>query len=686
MFNPFRCRFNRVFAGTLMFSASAFAETVWFSSLELPSVWQEWANGVPTANKSSAGKPISIANQIFERGVGMHAPYTLFVDLNKGGQRFSAQVGVDDGAAIKAISSKNPLFGGGAFNSENTDKAKNHVVVSFQIYGDGKILFDSGKMKLGDPAKAIDVDLCGIRVLEMVASNHGYYPWALLSWGEAKFEMASGIKPKILAERDVDADRVILTPPKSAKPRINGAKVVGVGPGKPFLHGLAVTGKRPMQYSIENLPSGLTFDRHTGRISGVLKTPGDYQLLVKAWNAEGSAESVLQIRCGETLALTPPMGWNSWQIYGTKVSQEKVLRQAHAMVKSGLIDHGYNYINIDNGWTATRGGKFNAIQPDLVKFPDIKGCVDAIHGLGLRAGIYSSPWISGYGNTCGDTSDHPDGRWDPEYGKTIQGRCGKYSFAANDVQQWVEWEFDLMKYDWHPMDIKHTRIMSEALKAASRDFVFTISNTGFVKDAPEYVKLTNFWRIGGDNLDIWPKIDQVFDIAEIWAPFAGPGHWNDPDMLLLGVLAWGNEKQSRLARLSANEEYSHMSFWSLGAYPLLLSCDLEKLDPFTLGLLTNDEVLEVNQDSLGKAARRLLKENFLEIWVKEMADGSKVVGIFNRGRIPLTRSIRWQELQLNGQQKVRDLWRQQDMGIFASDFAAEIPRHGVQLIRLWPTN
>jgi alpha-galactosidase len=242
-----------------------------------------------------------------------------------------------------------------------------------------------------------------------------------------------------------------------------------------------------------------------------------------------------------------------------------------------------------------------------------------------------------------------------------------------------------MKYDWHPMDLDHTRLMSEALRAAPRDIVFTISNTGFVKDAPGYVQYTHFWRTGGDNLDVWRKVDHVFDTADEWAAFAEPGHWNDPDMLLVGTLAWGNEKAARPTRLTPNEQYAHISFLCLGANPLLLSCDMEKLDAFTLNLLTNDEVLEVNQDPLGKAARRIAKDGDREVSAKPMEDGSWAVGLFNRGRVPATVTLRWSDVKLDGERRVRDLWRQQDVGTFDKTFAAEVPRHGVRLIRLFPT-
>src|SRR5436190_22082491 len=184
----------------------------------------------------------------------------------------------------------------------------------------------------------------------------------------------------------------ILTPKPPAIPRINGARIFGARPGRPFLFTIPATGDEPITYSAEGLPEGLTLDSKLGRIGGTTPKAGEYKVTLTATNALGKDSKPLLIKVGEQLALTPPMGWNSWNCFAGRVDQEKVLAAAHAMAKSGLIKHGWTYINIDDTWQGARGGKYNALQGND-KFPDMKKLCDEIHGLGLKAGIYSTPWV-----------------------------------------------------------------------------------------------------------------------------------------------------------------------------------------------------------------------------------------------------------------------------------------------------
>lgn len=205
-----------------------------------------------------------------------------------------------------------------------------------------------------------------------------------------------------------DLSQYILTPPAPPTPRINGAKVFGARPGSEFLFAIPASGDRPMTFAAEGLPKGLSLDPSTGFITGRVKKPGTYLVKLTARNALGEATRELRIVIGERIALTPPMGWNSWNCWARDVTQEQVLSSARAMVESGLADHGWSYINIDDGWQGKRGGKHNAIQPNT-KFPDMKGLVREIHDMGLRVGIYSTPWIGTYAAHIGSYSDNPDG-------------------------------------------------------------------------------------------------------------------------------------------------------------------------------------------------------------------------------------------------------------------------------------
>ncbi len=242
---------------------------------------------------------------------------------------------------------------------------------------------------------------------------------------------------------------LILTPPSPAQPRINGPTVFGARPGSPFLYNIPATGTRPIEFSVDGLPAGLTVDTATGHMRGILKDTGVYKVVLRAKNASGSAEKTFRIIIGRQICLTPPLGWNSWNCWAAAVDQDRVLRSAQAMVKSGLIDHGWTYVNIDDTWQGPRGGPLNAIQGNK-KFSNMKGLCDEIHAMGLKPGIYSTPWITSYAKYTGGSSDDSTGAWSEKQASDKFWRLGKYSFAANDARQWAAWGFDYLKYDLEP--------------------------------------------------------------------------------------------------------------------------------------------------------------------------------------------------------------------------------------------
>ncbi len=237
----------------------------------------------------------------------------------------------------------------------------------------------------------------------------------------------------------------IRTPKPPEAPRINGPAIFGVRPGNPFLYRIPATGARPMEFSIESLPAGLAVDAKTGQITGSLKQPGEHLVTLRAKNALGTSEKKFKIVVGETIALTPPMGWNSWNAYHGSVTGENVTHAARAMASSGLIQHGWTYINIDDAWQKERGGPFKAIQPNE-KFPDFQKMCDEIHALGLKVGIYSTPWTTSYARYIGGSSDDPNGAWSKGGGR----RNGEIPFAEADAKQWAVWGIDYLKYDWNP--------------------------------------------------------------------------------------------------------------------------------------------------------------------------------------------------------------------------------------------
>ncbi len=392
-----------------------------------------------------------------------------------------------------------------------------------------------------------------------------------------------------------------------------------------------------------------------------------YDVVVQARNARGSTAKKLRIIIGEKIARTPPMGWNSWNCWAGAVDQEKVLRSARAMVSKGLINHGWTYVNIDDTWQGQRGGTFNGLQPNE-KFPDMKKLCDEIHGMGLKAGIYSTPWITSYARFAGGSSDDPSGAWTKNLASQKSWRCGKYSFAVNDAKQWAAWGFDYLKYDWNPNDLPHVEEMSKALRGCGRDMVYSLSNTAPFEHAADWARLANCWRTTGDIWDHWAQSSEnwQYGVSEIgfnqdrWAPFGGPGHWNDPDMLVVGHVGWG--PALHLTRLSADEQYSHISLWCLLSAPLLIGCDMDRLDPFTIGLLSNDEVLALDQDALGQPAVRVGTVDAFDVFKKSLEDGSTALGFFNRARQTETATFnKLERIGLAGNYHVRDLWRQKDL-------------------------
>ena len=520
------------------------------------------------------------------------------------------------------------------------------------------------------------------------------------------------------AGHEVEA-AVILTPPPPAAPRINGASVFGVRPGAPFLYQIAATGERPIEFSVLGLPDGLVVDPTSGAITGELETEGRHVVTLRAASKHGTAERQLRISVGDRIALTPPMGWNSWNIWAGTVTQDKVRKAAEAMAASGLRDHGWTYVNIDDGWQGIRGGEFNAIMPNA-KFPDIGALAGEVHAKGLKLGIYSTPWRTSFLGHIGSSADYADGStewlragthtsefkfkypkhesWMEKYAwlKPLSDRAkeknrsriskklrtfGRFSFVRPDAQQWAAWGIDYLKYDWVPIDALHAEEMSRALAASGRDIVFTVSNNAPFAEAAAISRWTNAWRTSGDVKDEWDDLSEIGFSRDRWAPFSAPGSYNDPDMLLVGHLGWG---KPRPTRLSPNEQYTQISLWCLLAAPLLLGCDLENLDPFTLSLLTNDEVLAVNQDPLCKQATRVARSGSGEVFAKVLEDGSRALGLFNRGDSERRVRVSWSDIGISGAQRVRDLWRQQDLGTFPHGFEASVPRHGVVLVKVVP--
>ncbi len=502
--------------------------------------------------------------------------------------------------------------------------------------------------------------------------------------------------------RAADTNAYILTPPAPSTPRINGPDVFGVRPGSPFLYTIPATGDRPMTFSAKSLPRGLKVDSKTGRITGQLKKKGESVITLTAKNKLGTSQKKFRIVVGDQISLTPPMGWNSWNCFASAVSEDRVKSAADAMVKSGLINHGWTYINVDDYWqnhreptsADLRGPSRDTngfIEPNS-RFPDMKGMADYIHSLGLKAGLYSSP-----------------GPW------TCGGCAASFDHEAQDATTYVKWGFDYLKYDWcsynpnmeaqrgttnFPRDARNVvyapantqlerlekpyALMGKLLRDQNRDIVFSLCQYGQGNVWQWGGSVDgNCWRITGDITDTWRSMSGNGFNKDRTAPFAKPGNWNDPDMLVVGQVGWGRTHPSRL---TPDEQYTHISLWCLLASPLLIGCDMTKFDDFTLNLLENDEVLALDQDALGKQATCVVTNGDVRVYEKELEDGGRALGFFNLGSAPADLEFnQLAQLGFSGTQHVRDLWRQQnlpDVDAATGVLKMTIPVHGVMLYKL----
>lgn len=474
----------------------------------------------------------------------------------------------------------------------------------------------------------------------------------------------------------------------SPEPAIHGPRVVGTTPGRPFIFLIPATGDAPLTFSARNLPKGLTLDENTGIIFGKVEGAEKSIVNIEVRNAKGQASRELAIIADKhKLALTPPMGWNPWNVWSRSIDDGKVRDAADWMVKSGLAAHGYQYVNVDDCWEGERDG--DGVIQSNDRFPDMAALADYIHTKGLRFGIYSSPGEK----TCADYA-------------------GSLGHEQADAKTYADWGADYLKYDWCSYKIasanlaemqKPFKVMSDALDACERDIVYSLSQGG-IANIWEWGAAVNAncWRTTGDICDTWESVSRIGFSQTGREKYAGPGHWNDPDMLVVGWLKW----QEGPSRLTPAEQVTHVSLWSLLAAPLLVGCDLAQLDAFTLDLLTNDEVIDIDQDALGKAAARVAQCNTMpmltkwltgtfaeewfnqgphawgDVWARPLGDGTMAVGLFNRGEVAGIIATTWDVLGLKGMQPVRDVWRHRELGEYEGRFAAMIPPHGAVLLKI----
>lgn len=619
------------------------AEVVRVGDLNLSVMQQDWGN--PRRDASVDGNPMKVAGQSFAFGLGTHATSRLDVQLGGKAVRFTAKVGVDD---------------------EVTSPGS----VRFLVYTDGTLRADSGVMRSGQAAKPISVDLTGVRTLRLETDDAGdgiNYDHG--DWGEARIETTDASPLRSLALNFGPQPDPELAPVDRRTTRINGPALLGGTPGRPFLYRVPASGRRPLRFSVASvggLPPGLRLDKTTGLLTGTLPKEGRYSFVLRVAGPGGTVQRRIELRSGDRPLPTPLLGWNSWYAHFLEVDAKGVRKAARAMVDSGLADFGFGYVNIDDGWEAEERAPDGEIRTNA-KFPDMKGLVDEIHGLGLRAGIYSSPGP----RTCG------------QY-------LGSYQHEGQDARTYAKWGFDLLKYDWCsyggiakdgslPELQKPYRLIQGELAKLDRDIALSLCQYGMgdVRSWGHEVG-GSLWRTTGDITDIWRVV------ANIGFENGGQGarRGDDPDMLMVGhLLTTGTVKPSRLTK---NEQATQVSLWAMRGAPFLLSCDLTKIDEFTGRLLMNPEVLDVDQD-LSDPGFRVSGSGSIDVWRRNLDDGTYAVAIFNRGmegvQVPMQPGA-WLPPSLVPYKtiKVRDLWRRKDMPKLPKTMA--LAGHGVRLYRI----
>jgi alpha-galactosidase len=362
------------------------------------------------------------------------------------------------------------------------------------------------------------------------------------------------------------------------------------------------------------------------------------------------------------LALTPPMGWNTWNTFKCNIDEKLIRESADVLVSSGMKDAGYEYVNIDDCWQLGRN-EDGTIQVDTKRFPNgIKALADYIHSKGLKLGIYSS---AGY--------------------KTCEGRAASLNYEIIDAQTYANWGVDYLKYDFcyatrpnfkppigYSEEIAKSRYkaMSEAIDSTGRDIVFSICSWGFGNPWKWGPDLGNLWRTTHDIKPSWGSWTRILDKQVGLEKYAGPGHWNDPDMLIVGMI-------------DKNESIAHFSLWSLLSAPLIAGNDIRNMSPETLEILTNKEVIAVNQDPMGVQGTRYVKKGGKEVWAKPLYDGSWAVVLFNRNHLPRDISLNLSDIKLNWENaQIRDLWKKQNLGTFNKSFTTKVEGRSAVMVKI----
>ncbi len=457
--------------------------------------------------------------------------------------------------------------------------------------------------------------------------------------------------------------------PFSGKPCINAPKILGFTSEKPILYRVPVTGERPINITIKYLPSSLHFDGQI--ISGIFDENCEIDIVIEAENVKGKVSKTVKLIVDyDTVLLTPLLGFTTWNAFGSKVNQKNVEESGELIVKTGLCDYGYSYVNLDSGWQSSPLSDDGTILPNE-KFPSLKDMTDKLHSLGLKAGIYSTPMLSAWG--CPEEYESipgcTSGERDIRFART-NGGIGLVRNEKVNVKAWTDWGFDYLKYDWTPTDSVNADLMKKELLKSERCFGYCVSVAAIRQYMDYWMTNVNSYRCNSDSKDEWINVKRLFDSAIGWENAVKRGHFFDLDMLELGYM----NLFDRYCTLTMEEQIFAYTMRVIHTSPIQISCDLSKMTDFEFSVYANEEVISVNQDPLTLPCERTNTGNCTVI-TKELIDG-KAVAFFNA-----TENIEIIEYDFDKPVNVRDLWAKENLG-HTNKIKISLNPHEARLIKI----
>ncbi len=687
---------------------------VWLSSLDLSVVEQGW--GKATADRSVEGHTLSIGGKKFEHGLGTHSPGVVVLNLNGGSSRFTAWVGIDDESGKRGSA-------------------------EFQVLADSRLLWSSGVLHGGDTAKRVDLDISNVKHLALLVGDGGDgFEYDHADWAEAAFAVM-GTRPRTI--NIVPSNPTVATPSLPLIPIITSPTVFGYQPGTPFLYTATAIGEGAIMYSAQNLPRGLAIDKVTGKITGKVAVPNngvknviaaasEWETIVRATNSNGSRSIRLHIRFGEQTALVPPKGWNSYDCFGDDVSEEETLANARYM-KQNLLAYGWEYIIVDYRWYDPLAAKapnnanvhngegltidkYGRLLPSPNRFPsasELNGngtgftkLATKIHDMGLKFGIHimrgiprqavkDNLPIEGSKFHAADAANTKSlCPWCSDmYGVDASTSAGQ-AWYDSIVRQYASWGIDYIKVDdmSAPYSTLEIEAVHKAISKCGRSIVLSLSPGDTpIENAKHVVQNANSWRISGDFWDNWNAVNHQFDLIDKWKGYGGAGHWPDADMIPLGHVSVNGRSvgPDRRTALNRDEQMTMMSLWAMAPSPMMLGMNLPDNDAWTTSLITNEEVMRINSDRAGTQAERMQKVagessavSGTEIWIRDLSDSSKVVGLFNRTGIPVPMGFNFKKIGFTGTPRILDVWQKKLIPPTGATFQTIVNPHGVVLLSI----